>query len=150
MMISILQNILQDARYAIRTLYKSPGFTITAILSLALGIGANTAIFSLVDAVLLKELPVRSPGELTILGNPTRVASMSEGSIRTDLYSYPFYERLRDRNQVFSALYATGRTERLNVSTLTPDSPSSPLTATKGEKAAGRFVTGNFFEVLVS
>ena len=67
----VLGEIFQDLRYAFRTLQKSPGFAAVAILSLALGIGANTAIFSLIDAVILKSLPVRHPEELlqVMMGN---------------------------------------------------------------------------------
>ena len=60
----MLESIMQDVRYGIRQLKQSPGFTLTAVLSLALGIGANTAIFQLVDAIRLKMLPVRNPQEL--------------------------------------------------------------------------------------
>src|SRR5580698_493864 len=91
---------LQDLRYSLRALLQNPGFAAVAILSLALGIGANTAIFSIVDAVLLKWLPVSSPQELVVVGrNP------HEPSVGTN---YPDYEYVRDHNQVFSGVMAAG------------------------------------------
>jgi hypothetical protein len=110
-----MERLGQDLRYAGRLLRKSPGFTVVAILSMALGIGANTAIFSLMDAVMLRSLPVRSSNELVVIGDPTRVASLSEGSGRTDIFSYPFYERFRLRNHVFTDVYASAKTEHLDI-----------------------------------
>ncbi len=134
-----IETFLQDLRYALRSLRLAPAFTIVATLSLALGIGANTAIFTLLDALLLRELPVHAPEQLVALGDPSRIGGKSEGSLRTDLLSLPLYRELRDRNQVFSGLLASGRTGRLNVGT---DS------STKPETARGRLVSGNYFSVL--
>ncbi|MBV9302371.1 MAG: ABC transporter permease [Acidobacteriaceae bacterium] len=134
----------QDLRYAARLLGKSPGFTAIAVLSIALGIGANTAIFSLIDAVLLKALPVRNSNELVAIGDTTRVGSVSEGSGRTDLFSYPFYERFRERNRVFSDVYASGRSEYLEIL----PAGGRPSSEVQGGKLRGRFVTGNYFSVL--
>jgi predicted permease len=106
---------------------------------MAFGIGANTAIFSLIDTVMLQSLPVRNAKDLVIIGDPTRVGGLSNGGGRTDLFSYPFYEQFRDRNRVFSHVYATGRSERLSVAT----SESSA-----DENVRGRFVSGNYFDVL--
>jgi predicted permease len=96
---------LQDVRYGLRALRRSPGLTTIAVLSLALGIGANTAIFSLINAVMLRELPVNKPGQLVLLGTG-RAAGSTDDFARTSLYSYPFYREMRQKNQVFSAVSA--------------------------------------------
>jgi MacB-like periplasmic core domain len=84
-------------------LLKTPGFTLAAALSLALGIGANTAIFSLIDAVLLRSLPVREPEKLVLFGKGEEVGSTASFPNRSwDRFSYPFYREARRRNEVFS------------------------------------------------
>jgi len=94
--VTLVQDLFKDLAYACRLFTRSPGFTLIAVLSLALGIGANTAIFSLVDAVLLRRLPVQEPGQLLEVGR--------RGG-RT--LSYPMYEAIRDRNEVFSDVLLT-------------------------------------------
>lgn len=103
--------IAQDVRYALRQLRKSPGFTLTVVLTLALGIGANAAIFTLFDQVLLSMLPVEKPKELVQFkwkGSFSGSASMFGGDIG-NYFSYPMYKDLRDRNQVFSGMLAVMR-----------------------------------------
>src|ERR1700733_5374006 len=98
---SWLEGLLQDLLYGLRAMLRSPGITIVALLSLALGIGANTAIFSLMDAVMLRSLPVRDPGKLVLLGEGN-VAGITNTFGCTRLNSYPFYRQLQKQNQVFS------------------------------------------------
>jgi predicted permease len=97
----------RDLSYASRQLCKSPGFTIVAVLMLALGIGANTAIFSLLNAILLRSLPVHQPEQLVLFGKSH--ASGNTGFLphgSTQLFSYPFFREFRHRNQVFSEVAA--------------------------------------------
>jgi len=127
--------MLQDIRYALRALAQNPGFAAVAVLSLALGIGANTAIFSIVDAVLLKWLPVESPQELVVIArNP---AAPSTG------FNYPDYEYFRDHNQVFSGIVVSGGAwGGLNM--LVPEEGSH----SDAQLVPGTLVSGNYFEVL--
>ncbi|HEY4741249.1 MAG: ABC transporter permease [Candidatus Acidiferrales bacterium] len=129
--------IWQDLKYGVRTLSKSPGFTLVAILTLALGIGANTAIFSVFNQVLLRRLPVKNPSELVVLRNPglTTGHTWSDGD-NSESFSFPMYKGLRDRNAVFSGLMARY--------------PFDASVSYRGdtERAQGDLVSGNFFEVL--
>jgi predicted permease len=136
-----METLLQDARYGLRMLVKNPVFTTIAVLTLALGIGANTAIFTLVNAVLLKMLPIKDPQHLVALGDPTRVNDRSLGTPQTDLFSYPLYREFRDGNTVFSGMYAAGMVHKIAVQ---QENQSSPGEA----DALMRLVTGNYFSVL--
>jgi hypothetical protein len=99
--------LLQDLRYGARTLLRSPGFTSVAVLSLALGIGANTAIFSLIDAVMLRKLPVKDPDGLYIVGKPQDVNNHSYGSQAMDYFSFATFRHLGERSQIFSGAFAS-------------------------------------------
>jgi predicted permease len=101
----ILHEFLQDVAYGARSLLHARVLTAVAVLSLALGIGANTAIFSLLDAVLLRSLPVRDPGQLMLLGTGSDDGIGTEIA-DSELYSYPFYRQLQQRNNVFSDVAA--------------------------------------------
>ncbi|HZY64002.1 MAG TPA: ABC transporter permease [Edaphobacter sp.] len=96
-----LEDLMHDVKYGVRSMLRSPGITIVALLSLALGIGANTAIFSLIDAVMLRSLPVKDPGQLVLMGDESWRGN-SDAFALTQLYSYPFYREMRKKNAVFS------------------------------------------------
>jgi predicted permease len=122
--------MFQDLRYGARMLLKHKGFTSVAVLSLALGIGANTAIFSLIDAVLLKLLPVGRPEQLYFVNNvgPHRLGGGAP--------PYPCFERFRERNQSFTGLAAfTRRDLRVRIDG-------------QREEVTGQFVSGNYFSLL--
>src|SRR5579863_238952 len=105
-----MNNLLHDLRHALRQLRKTPGFTVTAILTLALGIGANTAIFTLVHEVLMKDLPVANPKTLVRLDDHEDCCYLNEvSSSRADSYSifpYETYKNLRDHTGEFEQLAA--------------------------------------------
>ena len=100
-----MNTLLQDVRYALRMLAKSPGFAAVAILTLALGIGANTAIFSLMNAVMLRDLPVKQPNRIVLFGGG-REGGSDDAFADTEIYSYPFYREIRAKNQSFSEVSA--------------------------------------------
>src|SRR6267142_2437440 len=100
-----IEHFMQDVNYGVRGMLRSPGITLVALLSLALGIGANTAIFSLTDAVMLKSLPVKDPARLVLFGNGLD-QGISDGFPNPWLYSYHFYREMQKKNQVFSDVAA--------------------------------------------
>lgn len=124
-----MRTLLKDVRFGLRRLLKSPGFTLVAVASLALGIGANTAIFSLVNTVLLRRLPVADSGRLVSL-------SVSGKDDTMLAFSYPSYTDFRDRNEVLSGVFA----ERMAPMSLSRDGSN--------ERIWGYLVTGNYFDVL--
>jgi predicted permease len=135
-----METLLQDIRYGARMLRAAPAFAAVAVITLALGIGANTAVFSVIDAVMLKMLPIRNPEQLVILGSESRIRGVSHGTPRLDVFSYPLYREVRDGNQVFSGVFASANAGSLNIGL---DEPG-----TNTEKINGRLVTGNYFSVL--
>lgn len=130
----IVDDLYRNLQYAIRALKHSPGFAAVTIVTLALGIGANTAIFSLVDTVMLKLLPVKTPEQLYLIGhNPERV-SMS--------WNYPDYCAMRDHNTVFTGLAGYSLVpEPIGVQTGNAVGSAAKL-------SYGIFVSGNYFDVL--
>ena len=125
-----LEQLCGDARYALRTMRQSPGFTATAVLSLALGIGANTAIFSLIDAILLKSLPVSHPESLVVLASFSREGRVGD-------FGYPDYLVMRDGNHAFSGLLAASSLESIDVGL-----------GAETEVAQRKIVSTNYFQVL--
>ena len=123
----------QDLRYAFRTLVTTPAFTIVVVLTLALGIGANTAIFSLTDQVLLRQLPVRSPEQLVILDGP---GAFQGRTFNNGTFSYPMYRDFRDQNTVLDGVIARFGT------------PVTMSSQGQSERVSGELVTGNYFDVL--
>jgi predicted permease len=133
-----MNSLLQDIRYAVRQLRKSPAFTLTVIITLALGIGANAAVFTLFDQVLLRMLPVQRPQELVRFewtGDFEGSAS-SFGGDQTNYFSYPMYKDLRDQNHVFDGVLATDQAY-VGVSW-----------HNQAENKDAEIVTGNYFQLL--
>jgi predicted permease len=138
----LVETCWNDVRFGLRMLRKSPGFMAAVVLTLALGIGANTAIFTLIDAVMLKSLPVANPNQVYRLGDNNNccvmVGTQNGGSFV--LYSYPLYESLRDHTPEFSDL-AAFRSSLANLS-VRRLGVSSVAELYKGE-----FVSGNYFSM---
>jgi len=135
-----IETLFQDIRYGLRMLRKSPGFTTVAVLTLALGIGANTAIFTLVNAVMLQSLPVRNPSELYRLGNDNFMCcEMSGLQGRYTLFSKALYDQLRDNTPEFSELTA-----------FQAEAPAVSLrrNGAQGDSRVGHaeYVSGNYFQ----
>ena len=140
---SFFEICVQDLRIGLRRLWQSPGFTVVVVLTLALGIGATTAIFTLIDRVMLESLPVSNPKELYRLGDNNNCCVMmgtqNDGSFV--LYSYPLYEHLRDHTPEFSQLAAFS--SYLSDLSIRRSGDSAAPQPYKGE-----FVSGNYFEML--
>jgi len=148
---SWLESIVQDVTYGMRSMFRSPVLTLVALLSLALGIGANTAIFSFLDAVLLRSLPVRNPSQLVQFGGKSDDSGVTDSYGSDTLYSYPFFREFSRKNTVFSDVAAVfsfgnqiyGRLDNQNrLQGMMTDIVSGTFFSTLGtEPAKGRLFT---------
>jgi predicted permease len=144
-----LADVMQDLRYAARQLRRNPGFAFTAILTLAIGIGANTALFGVVNELLLEPLPVRSPRELVLfnwLEGRQRMRSGMDGVRTTDeatgratstSFSYPTFVRLREANGTLTELFGFYPLQQLNI-----------VVGSRADMSSGQYVSGNYFRGL--
>jgi predicted permease len=137
-----METLFQDLRYSLRQLCKAPGFTITAVVTLALGIGANTAIFTLVQGILLRSLPVADPARLYRIGD-TNNCCISGGfpgdNGDFDLFSYDLYQHLKNSAPEFEQLAAVQSAE---------DEFSVRQASALAKSLRGEFVSGNYFSTL--
>ena len=148
-----LEQLLQDLRYGARTIVRNPAFTILAALSLALGIGANTAIYSFMDALLMRSLPVADPGSLVVLkwhitgkkNVDDSVLHDISGNVHDDprtgltsaVFPFPAFDLLRKSNDVLSVLFAYHPARRLNA-----------MIQGQAEVTSGEYVSGDYFRAL--
>ncbi|MEO6209493.1 MAG: ABC transporter permease [Gemmatimonadaceae bacterium] len=137
---NFLSNLRLDVAYALRTMRQNAGFTAVVLLTLALGIGANTSTFTLIDALVMRTLPVPQPEQLVTIGNPARVGGLSQGTPQNGLASYALYADVREQSKLLSGIFASGRTNRLD---LRMDQKQK-----EPEHPRGRFVSANYFSVL--
>lgn len=147
--IPFVDHAVRDVHYALRVLRRSPVFTLTVVLSLGLGIGANTALFSLVDALLLRSLPVARPDELVLLRWVAHDGAMSgsiDGSINRDegtglvtstSFSYTTFQRFHDDSQSLSSVFAFAPMEQLNI-----------VVDGDAQVAHGQLVSGDYYSGL--
>ena len=129
-----MNHLWADLRYSFRSFHKAPVFTAVAVLSLALGIGANTAIFTLLDQVLLRLMPVKDPQSLVLLTMRGRHYGSNWGG---NSISYPMYRDFQDHNEVFTGMFCRSRTINTSVTF-----------GGQTERAAAEMVSGTYFPVL--
>jgi len=145
----LVDSVGSDLRFAVRMMRRTPGFTAIVVLTLALGIGANTALFTVIDAVLLKPLPVKDPGNLVLMvwdwadgrmlmsrgydGTATSDFSPT-GNLEGTSFSYVTYERMREQKQTFAEVFAFSPIEQLNV-----------IADNEAEVASGQYVSGGYY-----
>ena len=142
--VALIETLAQDVRYGLRMMRRSPGFTAVAVVSLGLGIGANTAIFSLMNAVMLKMLPVKNPEQLVVMNWTARQFPDIDHNGSTwgnrggpafgSSISYPAFQQLRAQNQVLSDLFGFADLEQAQVNV-----------GGQAEIAGSHFVSGNYF-----
>src|SRR6476620_7723229 len=143
-----MENLFKDIRYGFRGLLKRPAFTLVALVVLALGIGANTAIFTLLSAVVLKPLPVPKPDELVLFNDSATegTSTLDEGDIptgQTERISYAAYRYFREHDSSFQELSAFRRGES-RISVRRPETQAGQA----AERASAHLVSGNYFTVL--
>ncbi len=142
----IAETLIQDIRYGSRTLLRSPVFTIAVIITLALGIGANTALFTVVNSVMLSLLPVDQPRQLYVLGElsgMSMIQASGPGERHPSFMSFPMYRALREHTQAFSDLAAISSFPDYAYVSFEDESQSGPI-----DSADARLVSGNFFSLL--
>ncbi|HWB98831.1 MAG TPA: hypothetical protein VG672_19115, partial [Bryobacteraceae bacterium] len=139
----MFMNWLLDVRYGLRMLRRSPAFTVTAVLILGLGIGANTAIFTLINAAIWQQLPVRDPGRLVLFYDGVSTGTYSGTGYHNNFFSYPFWQYLHDHQTSFEELCAFRQGE---------DGVTLQLPGASGsghrEQTTAHLVSGNYFKVL--